>query len=242
MANAENLTKRKKVLSILFSVFTVLLTILVIGVVFNIYFSIGYLFILIVHELGHYIGAKFLNIKIIFGGLTPFGAYIIHDDIKSCKENALVAIAGPLFGGILALIYYLIYHFTGNSTFFVLSFVSVSINLLNLIPVQPFDGAYVAEIISPIISYIGLIFLLFIVITSKHKLLWVILLVIGMGKTYELREKYYKDNYFRVERNTKVKYITYYGTLLLLLGFSTLYFYQFSNLQALIIDILRFKG
>ncbi|MCB2342448.1 site-2 protease family protein [Clostridium estertheticum] len=242
MANTEAFTKKQKIISILASIFTVFFIIVVLGILFNIYLAIGYLFILIIHEMGHCIAAKFLNIKIIFSGLTPFDAYIVHEDIKDCKKSAFVSIAGPLFGGILALIYYLAYCFTGNSTLVVLSFLSVELNLFNLIPVKPLDGGHIAAIISPILSCIGLIVLLYIVIISKDRFFLIVILAIGIGNTYEQSKAYYNNKDFKVNKNTKVKYTLFYGTLILLLGLSTLYFYKFGNIDASIIDIIRIKS
>lgn len=130
------------------------LTILILGSVINFYYAVGYLLILIFHELGHYVVAKLLEVKVVFGGFTPLGAYIVHENVKSCKENALIAIGGPLFGSVLGVIYYVVYYFTGDGTFFMLSLTSIMLSLGNLIPVKPLDGGHVAEAIAPIICYI----------------------------------------------------------------------------------------
>ena len=95
MKEEIELMKNPSVGKILFNIFIVSATILGLGFVFNLYYAVGYLFILIIHELGHYSVAKFLNLKVKFGGFTPFGAYIVHEKTKSCKENALIAIGGP---------------------------------------------------------------------------------------------------------------------------------------------------
>ena len=145
MGDEIELMKKPSVGKILINIIIVSLTILVLGFAINLYYAVGYLFILIVHELGHYVVAKFLKLKVIFGGFTPFGAYIVHENTKSCKENAAIAMGGPLFGGILGLIYYVVYYFTGDYTFLVLSFTSIILNLANLIPVSPLDGGQIAE-------------------------------------------------------------------------------------------------
>ena len=114
MEDEIEIMKKPSIGKILFNIIIVSLTILGLGFGFNPYYAVGYLFILVIHELGHYIAAKILNLKVVFGGFTPFGAYIVHENTESCKENAIIAISGPLFGGILGLIYYLVYFFTGK--------------------------------------------------------------------------------------------------------------------------------
>lgn len=236
-----NFMRKPSIGKILFNILIVSLTILVLGFVINFYYAVGYLLILIIHELGHYIAAKFLKIEVAFGGFTPFGAYIVHGDTESCKENAFIAIAGPLFGLGLAFMYYLIYCFTGSNTFFVLSFTSILLNLFNLVPVKPLDGGHVAETISPIICYIGLPFLAYMVIISRKKVISLIISAIGTYQTYDLRKRYYKDAYFKIDRKTKIRFIAGYSILVVLFGISAVYFYRLNNINELIKSISRFK-
>lgn len=229
---------------IIFNILICFLTILVLGAVFNFYYAVGYLLILMIHELGHYVAAKFLKVKVAFGGVTPFGAYIVHGDIESCRENAIIAIGGPLFGSVLGLIYYIVYYFTGNATFFMLSFTSIVVNLMNLIPVKPLDGGHIAEAISPVISYIGLPFLVYLFISAKRlksKLILFIILVIGICQTYSLTKRYKNDSYFRLERNIKIKFVCAYSMLVIFLALSAIYFYSIPNRVELIKSIIRFK-
>ncbi|QXM06457.1 site-2 protease family protein [Crassaminicella indica] len=244
MKDNMNLTKKASLKKIMFNVLTILLTIVVLGGAINFYYAVGYILIPIVHELGHYFAARFLNRKVVFGGFTPFGAYILHENIENCKENAIVAIGGPLLGGLLGFIYYVIYWFTGETTFFVLSFISIMLNLINLIPVKPLDGGYIAETISPIICYLGLPFLLYLFILAKSlkgKVMLCIIFAISIYQTYDFTKKYKNKSYFKLKRNDKIKFISIYSILLLLLIFSALYFRSISNCHELIKSITRFK-
>ena len=236
--------KKMSIGKILFNIFIVFATILVLGFVFNLYYAVGYLFILIIHELGHYSVAKFLNLKVEFGGFTPFGAYIVHENTKNCKENALIAIGGPVFGGILGLIYYVVYCFTGDYTFLVLCFNSIILNLANLIPVNPLDGGYIAEAISPVICYMGFPFLLYLFISAhrlKSKILLFFIIIGGIYQAYKFTIKYKKDAYFKLDRQSKIKFIIIYSIVVLSLGVSAIYFYNTFDFKELMKSISRFK-
>lgn len=50
------------------------------------------------------------KVRVAFGGFTPVGAYVILENPKSCKENALIAMGGPLLGGIFGFVYYIVYY------------------------------------------------------------------------------------------------------------------------------------
>ena len=244
MKEDMDLIKKPDAGKIIFNIFIVSLTILILGCAINFYYAIGYLFILIVHESGHYIFAKSLKLKAVFGGFTPFGAYIVHQSTDNCKENAIVAIGGPLIGSILGLIYYIIYYFTGDVTFLVLSFTSIILNLMNLIPVKPLDGGHIAEAISPIICYIGLPFILYLLISAKRlkeKVLSLAILVIGIYETYNFTKKYKSDSYFKLTKSNRVKFIVSYSILLLILVLSAVYLYNTFNFHQLFKSIMRYK-
>lgn len=228
----------------LFNILFVSLTILVLGFVINYKYAVGYIFILVIHELGHYITAKFLKVGVAFGGFTPVGAYIIHENTKNCKENALIAMGGPLFGGILGLIYYIVYYVTGDYTFLVLTFTSIILNLGNLVPVSPLDGGQIAEAISPILCYIGFPFLiyLFIIVNSlKSKILLLFIMVAGIYQTYDFTIKYKTDSYYKLDKPIKIKFILTYSILVLSLAISAIYLYTLFDFKDICHSIARFK-
>lgn len=228
----------------LLNILIVTLTILILGFAINFKYAVGYLLILIIHELGHYITAKYLKIKVVFGGFTPVGAYIIHEKPKNCKENALIAIAGPLFGGILGLIYYIVYYVAGDKTFLVLTFTALVINLSNLLPVKPLDGGHIVESISPVLCYIGFPVLIYLFISAnqlKSKMLLLLIMAVGVYQTYKFTVKYKTDSYYRLEKRSKIKFIIIYTVLILALGISTGYLYHTFDFNAIMKSMARFK-
>ena len=234
------LLKKPSIGKIVFNIIIVSLLILGLSFGLNPYYAVGYLLILVIHESGHYIAAKILNLKVVFGGFTPFGAYIVHENTVSCKENAIIAIWGPLFGGILGLIYYLVYFFTGYNTFLALSFTSIIINLMNLIPVRPLDGGHIAEAISPKLCYLGLPFLLYMFITTerlKSKVFMGIILLLGIYHTYNFSKKYKNDSYYKMEICIRKKFIFAYSLLVLSLSLSAIYLISTLKLDELFENI-----
>ncbi len=228
----------------LFNILFVSFTILVLGFVINYKYAVGYIFILVIHEFGHYITAKFLKVSIAFGGFTPVGAYIIHENPKNCKENALIAMGGPLFGGLLGLIYYIVYYVTGDNIFLVLTFTSIILNLGNLIPVSPLDGGQIAEAISPILCYIGFPFLIYLFTLSnrlKSKILLLFIMVAGIYQTYNFTIKYKTDSYYKLDKPIKIKFIIIYGMLILSLAISAIYLYNSFDFKDICHSIVRFK-
>lgn len=242
--NDKNLHKKLDIKKMLSNILIISLTILVLGFAINFKYAVGYLSILIVHEVGHYITAKFLKLNVTFGGFTPIGAYITHEDPKNYKENALIALGGPLFGGISGLICYIIYYITGDYTFLVLSFTSIIINLSNLIPVKPLDGGHIVESISPILCYIGFPFLIYLFISVKKlksKIILLFIMASGAYQTYNFTIKYKTDSYYKLNKHSKVKFIIIYSLLVLSLAGSAIYIYNTFDYKCIFKSISRFK-
>lgn len=242
--NDENSIDKLSIKKVLLNILMISLMILVLGFVFNIKYAIGYLVILIIHESGHYVVAKCIKVNVAFGGFTPVGAYIIHDHSKNCKENALIAIGGPLFGGMIALVYYIIYYITGDYTFLVLAFTSIILNLGNLIPVSPLDGGQIVEAISPILCYMGFPFLIYLFISVnklKSRILLIFIMIAGIYQTYNFTIKYKSDPYYKLDKHNRIKFIIIYSILVLSLAGSAIYLYNTFDYKDIFKSIIRFK-
>ncbi|EHJ02080.1 peptidase M50 [Clostridium sp. DL-VIII] len=242
--NNENLIKKLGIKKFTLNILIVSLIILVLGLAISFKYSVGYLFILMIHELGHYITAKFLKINVVFGGFTPVGAYIVHGSTKNCRENALIAMGGPVFGGILGLIYYIVYYVTGDYTFLVLTLTSIMLNLVNLIPVRPLDGGQIVEAISPILCYIGFPFLIYLFISVsklKSRILLIFIMIAGIYQTYNFTIKYRSDSYYKLDKYSRIKFIIIYSILVLSLAVSAIYLYNIFDYKDIFKSISRFK-
>ncbi|AKB57459.1 zinc metalloprotease [Methanosarcina barkeri] len=151
---------------------------------------------------------------------------------------------GPLFGGLLGLIYYIVYYVTGDNIFLVLTFTSIILNLGNLIPVSPLDGGQIAEAISPILCYIGFPFLIYLFTLSnrlKSKILLLFIMVAGIYQTYNFTIKYKTDSYYKLDKPIKIKFIIIYGMLILSLAISAIYLYNSFDFKDICHSIVRFK-
>lgn len=238
-----NFEKRSKK-NIFFNVIMVLIIFAICTLCFNWYYAIGYMLILLIHESGHYVASKILKVNVKFGNVTPLGAYIVHDKTKSIKEEAIIAISGPLFGAVLALIYFIMYIMFKDNTFYILSVISISINLFNLIPIMPFDGGYVVTAVSYKICYIGIPILIYFIVKIKRlksKIFMGIFLISSIFKIVELRKTYYKENYFSVCKKDKLKIGASYISLVLILVISMVYLYKYYNFNKMFYSIFRFK-
>jgi Zn-dependent protease len=123
----------------------VILSIIVYTISFNFYISVSLVIAIILHELGHFCAAKKLKLSVQGCYLIPYvgGALILSDSYQSYKQQAIVALAGPISGCLLAGTIGIAYRFTGNLYLGSLLYIVSVINICNLLPLSPLDGGQV---------------------------------------------------------------------------------------------------
>src|SRR5438132_14316169 len=121
---------------------TMLISVVVYAWVFGWVYAVGFVLLLLAHELGHYVAARRRGLDVGAPTFIPFvGAWIQLKDLPHDAETeAWVGLAGPLLGTVGALGCYYLYRSTGETLFLALAYAGFFINLFNLIPISPFDG------------------------------------------------------------------------------------------------------
>ena len=153
--------------------------------------------IIIIHELGHIVGALICNWNIEKVILLPFGGITIFKEHlnKSLKQELLITILGPSF----QLIFYFLYKNNPNFSNF-----NNLILFFNLLPIYPLDGSKIINILlnrlfsfkfshkmTIFISIITLIIL--ILLGIKYNLLIILILIFLI---IELIKEIYKHKYY----------------------------------------------
>lgn len=106
-------------------------------------FGIGFVALLLLHELGHYIEAKREHLNPKLPVFVPFlGAYVRYTRGHPW-QTVKVAIAGPIFGGLASLAFLLVGRAENSSLLQALAYFGFLLNLINLIPVGILDGGAV---------------------------------------------------------------------------------------------------
>lgn len=132
-----------------------------------------------VHEMGHYMWMKVKGLKPKAPVFVPFlGAYVAMNNLpKDMATHAWVAYAGPLVGGLAAWILYYFGSQSNNHYLVAAANTGFMLNLLQLVPVRPFDGGFIAGAISKWLSVPGIIILLLVALSTHSVLLIIISLV-----------------------------------------------------------------
>jgi Zn-dependent protease len=104
--------------------------------------------VIIVHEAGHALAMRMVGIRIEGITLVPFlgGVAIPAEPILHDGKHGFVALMGPVFSLATTLAFLLAGELMGEPRLVLAALVSATINLLNLVPVLPFDGGKVVSL------------------------------------------------------------------------------------------------
>jgi Zn-dependent protease len=199
----------------LISIFSMLATIWVYAQFYGWPFSVGFVLMILVHEMGHYIAARQRGLDVGLPAFIPFvGAWINLRELPHDSETeAYVAYAGPSVGSLAAFAAYFYGRQIDSELWMAIAYSGFMINLFNLIPVSPLDGGRITQIISPRIWLFGipLLVLLFFYIPSP------MLILIGIMALPNLRAAWNYDKndpanarYRDVPDTAKVEYAILY--------------------------------
>jgi Zn-dependent protease len=128
------------------------------GWLFGFTFAIGFVLLLLLHELGHVIQLRREGIKASAPIFIPFlGAMIASKSLgKDAAAEARVGLAGPILGSIATLVPLGIWLATGDEFWRALAYLGFFLNLFNLMPVVPLDGGRAMAALSPVVWVAGL--------------------------------------------------------------------------------------
>src|SRR5215217_7143747 len=114
-------------------------------------FAVGFVLLLLLHEVGHVIQLRREGIKASAPMFIPFlGAVIAAKSMgDDAAAEARVGLAGPILGSVATLVPLGIWLATGEPFWQALAYVGFFLNLLNLLPVLPLDGGRAMAALSP---------------------------------------------------------------------------------------------
>lgn len=170
---------------------SMLVSIAAYALLFGLPFAVGFVVLLLVHELGHAIQLKREGIDAGAPVFIPFlGAAIVMKELpRDAAMEARVGIAGPILGSLGALAVHGAALALDSELLLALAFTGYFLNLFNLVPVSPLDGGRIAAALSPRLWLAGIILLagLFLLSPNPVLLIIVILGALDSWKRYRSR-------------------------------------------------------
>jgi Zn-dependent protease len=200
---------------------SMLVSVVVYAFVFGWRYAVGFVALLFIHEMGHFLAARHRGLNVGLPTFIPFvGAWV---DLKSHPHNAeteaFVGLGGPLLGTVGAVLCYFLARSYDATWLLAVAYSGFFLNLFNLIPLSPFDGGRITAVLSPRIWLLGVPVLaaLFWLRPSPMLILMALLAAPQVWKAITYRSHSTEgQSYYAVPTGTKWEYGIYY---LALLGF-----------------------
>jgi Zn-dependent protease len=185
-------------------------------------FALGFVLLMLVHELGHVAEAKRQGIPVSAPIFIPFlGAAIIPKEaFKNAWAEAKMAAGGPILGSLGAAAVWIAGEVYDSELLIALAFTGFLLNLFNLLPVSPLDGGRMAAALHPALWIVGLVGLAVLTFLSPNPILLLILFFGGLEvwTRWRARRDPIAADYYRVETWQKVAIASIYVVLVVSLS------------------------
>lgn len=193
-------------------------------------FAVGFVLLLLLHEMGHVFQLRREGVEASAPMFIPFlGAVIAARSMGSdAAAEARVGLAGPILGSIAALIPLGIWLATGDEFWRALAYIGFFLNLFNLLPVLPLDGGRAMAALSPWVWWAGYAALIGLTFAFPNPIMLLILLFGGMEswRRWKARHDPSSQAYHDIPWRTRALVaVTYLGlAALLAVGVAETYF------------------
>ena len=202
---------------------SMLVSLIVYAFVFGWRYAAGFIALLFVHEMGHYIAARQRGLDVGAPTFIPFvGAWIeLKQMPHDAETEAYVGLGGPLLGSVGALACYWAARSYDAPWLLAVAYAGFFINLFNLIPLSPFDGGRITAVLSPRIWLLGVPILLGLFLWNPSPLL---ILMAVLAAPQVIKAWHFDPNapenaaYYGVAPAKRFEYGLYYVALAAFLG------------------------
>jgi Zn-dependent protease len=201
---------------------SMLVSIVAYQLIFGWAFSVGFVLLLLLHELGHVFQLRREGIKASAPMFIPFlGAVISAKSMgDDAGAEARVGLAGPILGSIATLVPLGIWLATGSYLWQALAFIGFFINLFNLLPILPLDGGRAMAALSPWVWLVGLAGLVAMAFFFPSPIILLIILLGGMEswRRWKARNTPEGRAYHQIPARTRVLVAAIYLLLIVALA------------------------
>jgi Zn-dependent protease len=188
-------------------------------------FAFGFVVLLFVHEMGHVIQLRREGIKASAPMFIPgFGAVVMMKELPDdALAEARVGLAGPVLGTAGAAVCLAIGESANSDMLRALAYVGFLLNLINLVPLVPFDGGRAMAAMAPRMWFVGLGAMVALLVVTGNPFLLIFVLLGGMETWHRWKQRKTRSleqaAYYRVSPRNRVLVGAVYIGLIVLLVF-----------------------
>ena len=202
---------------------TMLVSIGAYALLFPVWFAVGIVVLIWVHEMGHVLQLRREGIPASAPMFIPFlGAFVAMKQMpKDAMAEARVGLAGPVLGTLGGLAALGLYALTGDHLFLGLAYFDFIINLFNLAPLLPLDGGRAVGAMSLVFQVLGLVVMVGLFFVAPIMALIALLGLPELWHRWKTRNTPEGRAYYDLPRRQRVAVGVVYVGLIVVLGLLT---------------------
>ena len=202
---------------------TMLVSIGAYALLFPVWFAVGIVVLIWVHEMGHVLQLKREGIAASAPMFIPFlGAFVAMKQMpKDALAEARVGLAGPVLGTLGGLAALGLYALTGDHLFLGLAYFDFLINLFNLAPMLPLDGGRAVGAMSLVFQLLGLVVMVGLFFIAPIMAVVALIGLPELWRRWKLRDTPEGRAYYDIPWSSRVVVGLVYVGLILVLGLLT---------------------
>ena len=202
---------------------TMLVSVVAYATIWGFSFAVGFVILLLVHELGHVIALRREGIKASAPMFIPFMGALIT--ARSLGDDALAeartGLAGPILGSLGAGVCVVVWQITGHDYWRALAFTGFFLNLFNLLPVVPLDGGRAMAAMAPWMWFVGFAAMIVLAVIWPNPIILIIVVFAAFETWRRWKQRRAggaaQEAYYRVSpRNRALVAVTYLALIALL--------------------------
>jgi Zn-dependent protease len=149
------------------------------------WFGLGFVVLLFVHEMGHFVQMRREGVRPSWMVFIPFmGAAVGAKSLGgSALAEARVGLAGPILGTLGCVAVALVGVLTGGEFWYALAFTGFLLNLFNLLPIVPLDGGRAMAAMAPWMWFVGFAGVVVLAFVSPNPVI-ILIAVVGGFELY----------------------------------------------------------
>jgi Zn-dependent protease len=202
---------------------TMLVSIGAYATIWGVWFAVGFVVLLLVHEMGHVIALRREGIKASAPMFIPFMGALIT--ARSLGDDALAeartGLAGPILGSAGAAVCVIVWKLTGHDYWRALAFTGFFLNLFNLLPVVPLDGGRAMAAMAPWMWFVGFAAMIALAVIWPNPVILIIVVFAGFETWRRWKQRRTggaaQAAYYRVSPRNRALVAATYLTLIALL-------------------------
>ena len=178
--------------------------------IWGFWFAMGFVILLLVHEMGHVIQLRREGIRASAPMFIPFlGAVVASKSLgKNALAEARVGLAGPILGTIGSAACLVVWQVIGHDYWRALGYTGFFINLFNLLPVVPLDGGRAMAAMSPWMWFAGFFGIVVLAFVFPNPII-ILIALFAAYETYRRWEQRRKggpetEAFYRVSRRNRL--------------------------------------